>query len=147
MEAHWNLTDQQFTHQFANGSLEPSLFTHQAHLRLAWIRLGQLGVAQAAHLITKEIKAFATLHGDPEKYHHTLTIAAIQVVHHFMNKSEAKTFQELIAEYPVLIQSFKSLILSHYTPELIFSDYAKQHYSTPDLLDFDYPIENQLNIG
>ena len=35
MEKHLELSDQELEFQFSNGSLEPTLFTHEVHLRVA----------------------------------------------------------------------------------------------------------------
>lgn len=37
MKTHHQLNDQQFEEQFQNCTFDPTLFTHEAHLRLAWI--------------------------------------------------------------------------------------------------------------
>jgi hypothetical protein len=37
MEKHLELTDLEFEANFKNCSLNPDIFSHEAHLRLAWI--------------------------------------------------------------------------------------------------------------
>lgn len=146
MEAHFKLSDEQFATQFANGTLPGAWFTHTAHLRLAWVYINQYGLRQAMQKVGAEIKSFATLNGDPEKYHHTLTLAAVQVIYHFMHKDDATTsFHQLIDRFPGLNSSFKSLIMSHYSPNVIFTDQAKSQYVPPDLLAFDDFTGNQLD--
>jgi len=146
MEAHFKLSDLQFTTQFAQGTLPGAWFTHTAHLRLAWVYINQYGMNQAMQKVGVEIRSFATQHGDPEKYHHTLTLASVQVIYHFMKKDVTNTsFQQLIDRFPVLTTSFKSLIMSHYSPEVIFNDQAKSHYVPPNLLAFDDFTGNQLD--
>ncbi len=44
MEEHFYLTDIQFERQFANCSLNPELFSHEAHLRLAWLHISKYGL-------------------------------------------------------------------------------------------------------
>ena len=39
MQDHRQLTDQEFSAQFEQTTLDAALFNHEAHLRLAWIHL------------------------------------------------------------------------------------------------------------
>jgi hypothetical protein len=42
-ELHFSLTDIEFENQFENGTLKPELFSHEAHVRLAWIHIKKYG--------------------------------------------------------------------------------------------------------
>lgn len=137
MEAHFDLSDKEFARQFANCTLNPQYFTHQAHLRLAWIHIIQYGINKAIENITGQISHFATSNGDTEKYHETITVAAVRTVYHFMLKSEANDFQQLLKEYPRLYTSFQSLLGSHYSDNILYSKHAKQNFIPPDLMPYD----------
>ena len=135
--SHKSLEDQEFEHAFKTGELPPSFFSHEAHLRLAWIYLGKYGMDNAIVMICKQIEFFDNLHGDGEKFHVTLTMAAIKVVHHFMLKSNAADFPSFMIEFPVLNSDFNSLLLQHYDQGMLFSPEAKTEFIAPDLLPFD----------
>lgn len=137
MEKHFDLTDHEFETQFADRSLEPSLFTHEAHLRLAWIHINRYGVEAAIDNICQQINAFATAHGDHDKFHKTVTVAAVRAVYHFILKSESGDFADFIAEHPRLKSSFKQLIDAHYGIDIFKSEQARKEFIEPDLLPFD----------
>lgn len=136
MEQHHQLSDYEFSTRFGDGSLEPSYFTHEAHLRLAWIYVQKLGVVEACERVCKEIARFDGLHGDGTKFHKTLTVAAVKAVWHFIQKSGSDNFRDFIREFPQLKFDFKSLIDSHYGFDLLASKEAKRRYISPDVLPF-----------
>ncbi len=137
MEKHFELTDNQFEIRFQNLTLNPALFSHEAHIRLAWIHINRYGLDQAIENICTQIKAFATFHGDADKYNHTVTIAAVRAVYHFMLKVDIDSFSDFITIQPRLKTSFKQLIESHYSSNIFASLQAKKAYLEPDLLPFD----------
>jgi len=137
MEAHYRFTDEAFEKQFKFGLLHPSYFTHEAHLRLAWIHLHKYGLENALKNVTSQIEAFTILHDARTKYNTTVTVAAVRAVHHFMRESESKTFKDFIEEFPRLKFDFKELLGYHYAFNIFASEEAKDSYLEPDLLPFD----------
>jgi len=137
MEKHFDLTDPEFEKQFADGSLDPTLFSHEAHLRLAWIHITGYGIEAAIENICSQIQTFATSHGDKDKFNVTVTVAAVRAVYHFVLKSESENFRNFILEFPRLKNTFKKLLDSHYSLDIFKSEVAKKEYLQPDLLPFD----------
>lgn len=136
-ESHIELTDEQFATAFADFSLTPELFNHKAHLRLAWVHLKASGLKAAIESVCTQIAAFASHHGAAGKYHHTLTVAAVRIVHHFEQKGGSLSFSGFIDAHPQLITDFKNLLNAHYSPEILTSETARSQYISPDLLPFD----------
>ncbi|HOY12792.1 MAG TPA: hypothetical protein PLY70_06610 [Saprospiraceae bacterium] len=136
MEAHLLLDDQTFMDQFRNGTLNPELFSHEAHLRLAWLHLRKFGEKIALENITSQIIHYVTLLGARDKYNETLTIAAAKTVKHFMEKQEIDDFQEFIQTYPRLKFQFKDLLFQHYKVDIFNNEKAKSEFLEPDLLPF-----------
>ncbi|MEL6812630.1 MAG: hypothetical protein AAFP76_14975 [Bacteroidota bacterium] len=137
MEKHDHFTDIEFEKQFRHGLLHPDYFSHQAHLRLAWIHINNYGIDAAILNITAQIKNFTKIHGAEDKYNETVTIAAIRAVYHFWLKSESDNFKNFIAEFPRLQYNFRELLGYHYAFDIFISEEAKTHYLEPDLLPFD----------
>ena len=137
MEKHLQLSDLEFETQFEDSSLSPSLFSHEAHLRLAWIHIKHYGVDQAIENICNQIKRFDQTHGDGTKFHVSITVVAVKVVDHFMKKSVSDNFQDFILEFPRLKYNFKDLVDAHYSFDLFRSKSAKTKFVEPDLLPFD----------
>ena len=96
METHFELSDADFEAQFADCKLDPSIFNHEAHLRLAWIHIDKYGIEQAEENIQKQLQDFVAHVGAKDKYHETLTIVAVQAVNHFMQQSKSDNLQDFI---------------------------------------------------
>ncbi|MFC5045465.1 hypothetical protein ACFSTE_18130 [Aquimarina hainanensis] len=134
MEAHSHLSNQEFERQFATCSLDPSLFSHEAHLRLAWIHIKKYGLAKAEENIQKQLQDFVAYVGAMDKYHVTITIMAIRAVDHFMKQSNTDNFQDFINESPQLKTDFKALVRSHYTNDIFTVAKARTEFVAPDIV-------------
>ena len=137
MEKHFELSNMEFEIQFSNCILDPAIFSHEAHLRLAWIHIKKYGVEKAVQNICTQLLAFVTAVGEKNKFNETVTIAAIKAVYHFMKKSTSNNFPDFIHEFPRLKYNFKELMAFHYKKDIYISEKAKQEYLEPDLLPFD----------
>lgn len=134
MECHKELNDVAFVKAFESFTLMPQLFNHEAHLRLAWIHINRYGIIAAQDIVVNLIKSYVVHFGADDKYHHTLTIAAIRTVYHFYQKTSAYSFDGLLNEFPRLKFQFKELIDAHYSEAVINSEVAKYKFVEPDLL-------------
>ena len=137
MKSHFELNDTQFEQQFKSCKLDPTLFSHEAHLRLAYIHLGKYGHDQAITNVCHQLASFVTHLEATDKYNTTLTVAAVKAVYHFMQKSKANDFKGFIAEFPQLKNEFKRLMQSHYDFDIFNSQKAKKTFLEPNLLPFD----------
>jgi hypothetical protein len=137
MENHFELTDSEFEQQFKSCELDPTLFSHEAHLRLAYIHIKKYGLGQAITNVCDQLAAYVTHLGATDKYNTTLTFAAVKAVYHFMQKSNANDFKGFIAEFPQLKNEFKRLMQSHYDFDIFNSQKAKKAFLEPNLLPFD----------
>ena len=130
------MNDTDFIEAFETGEFPPEQFNHKAHIKLAWIYLDLFDEQTAISKTCEAIKNFDQLHGDGTKFHTTLTVAAVKVVHHFKQKSKTTTFDELVVEYPKLVTAFKDLLFQHYGESILTDLKAKTSYLEPDLLPF-----------
>lgn len=137
MKNHVDLTDDEFEQQFENCLLDATLFTHEAHLRLAWIHIEKYGVEKAITKICFQLKRYVEFLGATDKYNETVTIAAIKAVNHFRLKSDATNFADFIAKNPRLKDNFKELLRRHYVTDIFNSQKARRQYLEPELLHFD----------
>jgi len=136
IEKHHSLSDEQFKTQFDACTLDPELFSHEAHIRLAWLHLMECNISEAIINIKRQLKAFVKHVGAEDKYHETLTIASLKIVNHFVEQSETTTFPSFINEFPRLLTHFKELVEAHYSRNILDSSQARQNYLEPDLLRF-----------
>ena len=137
MEQHYTLSDAEFERQFASAELNPAVFSHEAHLRLAWIHLNRYGLETAIENITHQLRNYTKTVGAADKYNETVTIAAIHAVNHFRMRSAANDFMNFISENSRLKTNFKDLMNAHYRTDIFKSVSAKVSYLEPELLAFD----------
>ena len=137
MANHFELSDGEFEQQFQNCTLDPELFTHEAHLRLAWIHIHQYGNEAAEENVSNQLKKFVASVGAEDKYHETVTIAAVKAVYHFMLQSKTRNFPDFIEENKQLLTHFKNLLSSHYQIDIFSSEEARSTFIQPDLAPFD----------
>lgn len=136
MKSHYNLSDLEFERQFKNCTFNPKLFSHEAHIRLAWIYVNNYGVEAASENLCQQIKLFDATFDDGTKYNKTITVACVKTVNHFSQKSKATNFKDFILEFPRLKTNFKDLLDAHYGFDIYYSKEAKKYYLAPDLLPF-----------
>ena len=137
MEKHSTLSDEEFEIKFKTCQLNPSDFTHEAHLRLAWIKINTYGIKVAEQIIHHELKTYVSHFDAQDKFNLTLTRAATKAVYHFMLKSNADNFKDFIDEFPRLKYNFRALMDHHYGFDIYNSSEAKTQYLAPDLVPFD----------
>jgi len=137
MENHFDLSDSDFEKKFISCGLNPSDFTHEAHLRLAWININKYGIKQAEINIQNQLQIFVEFVGAKDKYNMTLTLAAIKAVYHFILKSNSDNFKDFITEFPRLKYNFKELMDCHYGFDIYNSEKAKTQFLEADLVPFD----------
>ena len=135
--SHSELSDHEFEQQFEQCTLVSSLFTHEAHLRLAWIHIEKYGAEQAVKNIPQHLIKYVESLDAKDKYHETITIAAVKAVHHFKLRSKTSSFPEFIAVNGELLTQFKALLSSHYSLDIFNSELAKEEFIQPDLAPLD----------
>lgn len=136
MKTHKDLTDNELVHAFKACSLAPAIFTHEAHLRMAWLYLKHYGLEGTLVEFPRDLKAYVDHFGVSGKYHETLTQAAIRAVSHFMQRSAASDFPGFISEFSRLKTHFRELMAAHYGNDIFNSSRARSEYIEPDLLPF-----------
>lgn len=136
MEKHWKLSEEEFEEKFSSCTFRPLWFTHEAHLRLAWIYISKYGKDIAFEKYSNQLQAFANKYNADGKYNATVTFASIQIMNHFMNESESYDFQDFINEFPQLKVNFKQVLQTHYSGDIFTSKEAKENILQPDLVPF-----------
>jgi hypothetical protein len=108
-------------------------FHHRDHIRLAWRLNRELGVDAAPGAIARAIQLVAAHHGEPGKYHETLTqFWACVVGYHTQRGPEFTDFEQFIAAYPELLD--KELPVRHWRHETLYSDAARAAWVEPDIV-------------
>ena len=131
-----NIEEQNFLNRFLKGQISPSDFSHERHLKLAWIYIIQYGEQVAIEKFSEDLFQFVKNIGEESIFNLTLTVASIKIVSHYMAKSNSSSFSFFLLEFPQLNQNFKSLIHAHYSPNIINSLRAKSELIEPDIIPF-----------
>jgi hypothetical protein len=106
-------------------------FGHRQHVELAWRYLRVHDFEHAAAAMSEAIRQVATAHGQPGKYHETVTRAWTRCAAVHQQRWPGGTFAEFLDLNPQLLDS--SLLAHFYSPELLRSPLARQSYVEPDL--------------
>jgi hypothetical protein len=110
------MTDETFLTRFEAASL-PS-FGHHDHLRVAFAYARRGGVEHAVVRARDGLRRFAAAHGEPGRYHDTLTTAWARVVGHYALLAGDDDFDAFLAAHPRLAD--RDLLSAHYSRERLF---------------------------
>lgn len=118
------MSDDAFLAMLEDGSLPPDAFDHAAHVRAAWLCLKRDGFAGGMARFRANLRAFAARHGAPEKYHETVTVAFLALIHERLHGAPAgEDWRGFAARNPDLFR--RDILQRYYRPETLASPQAK----------------------
>lgn len=138
MEKHWRFSDEVYEEKFRDGKFPPLYFSHEAHLRLAYIHLEKYGLEQSIENMCTQIYNFAIKYGATMKFNATVTYASLQIMYEYMKEGSCDNFRDLTEEFPNLLKDFKGEIQNYYSWDVFRSPEAKTKIHEPDLKPFVY---------
>lgn len=110
---------------------EEPAFGHRSHVALAWRYLQMTDLAMAESWMRSAIRDVASIHGTPEKYHETLTIAWVRLVAFHVRSQKSANFDEFLARNALLLD--RRLPSHHYSKDLLQGTTATRTWVDPDL--------------
>lgn len=123
-------TQNTFICSFESLEFPPNQFNHEAHVRLAWAYLQDCPLLEAAIRFRNALKRFARYLGKENKYHETITLMFMFLIHE--NFRSGEEWQEFKARNPELIQDGRAVLLDYYRPETLDSERARFRFVLPD---------------
>lgn len=123
------MDDRDFVAAFESCTLDPDLFPHRAHVRLAWIYLRAHGLLATLGRYSEGIQRYAGRLGASGKYHHTVTWAYLFVIHERMATADHPSFAEFAAANEDL---FGPVLDRYYSPDTLSSELARTTFVMPD---------------
>jgi len=116
-EKHHLLTNKEFEKKFSNCDIPAVIFTHEAHLRIAYIHLTKYGIGKAIDNLSTQIANCDNKYGDGTKFNKDRTVNAVKVMHYFIQKAKTTNFKALLKEFPALKTNFSQLVKKYNTLE------------------------------
>ena len=113
-------------------------FGHRQHIALAFATVRRYGMPAAADRVCAWIQQLTAYHRAPQKYHHTVSRAWMEIVAQHVAADPGCTDFALVAgRYPALLD--KRLLTRHYRSATLASALARRDWVEPDLLPFRAP--------
>lgn len=129
------MSDHDFLSSFENCTLPAAEWTHEAHIRMAWLMLKRSPYDVALEKIRRGINRYNdTVLKKENAYHETITVAFTRLIAvGRYNMPDGHLFSEFKSTHPLLLDNKLSALLHHYERTTLFSDEARARFVAPDL--------------
>ena len=131
------LSDEEFIRQFENKTLPPKYFDHLGHIKIAWLYLAKNQQCVAKELVCNCIKKYAESLGATTKFNRTITDALVQIIAIRMANNAGQDWVTFINENTDIAEDAVAVLLTFYTPELLFSESARNSVIEPNIKQFN----------
>ena len=134
------MTDVEFLSAFEGCSLSEQLWTHEAHVRMAWLYLRRKPLSEVIPVVREGIKRYNASLKKPLAYHETITRAFVYLINHRMQRGDTSlSFAEFCDENPNLLDRKLTGLLMYYRKETLFSQAAREAFVEPDIATLPGP--------
>jgi hypothetical protein len=112
-------------------------FRHRQHVNLTFLAVRRHGMPTAVDKVCEWIQQIAAYERHPQKYHHTVSRAWVEVIAHHVDADPAcDQFDRFAERHPALLD--KRLLSRHYTSATLASPQARRGWVEPDVLAFPW---------
>jgi hypothetical protein len=112
-------------------------FRHRQHVNLAYYAVRNYGMPDAIDKVCAWIRSLAAYERAPQKYHHTVSQAWVELVaHHVAALPDCADFGVFADANPALLD--KRLLSRHYSSSTLASGPARRRWVEPDLMPFPW---------
>ncbi len=116
-------------------------FRHRQHINLAFLAVWRFGMPEAIARICDWIQHIAAYERAPQKYHHTVSRAWVELVaYHVQADPDCADFDAFAGRNPALLD--KRLLSRHYRSSTLAADPARRSWVEPDLLPFPWSAQD-----
>lgn len=116
---------------FERAEVDPEAFDHAAHMRVAWLLLGETGLAGAIARYSAALRRITARHGAEGKYHETVTWFFLTLIAERRDAAAGDDWTAFRAKNADLFDP-AALLRCYYTPERLASPAARRHFVLPD---------------
>jgi hypothetical protein len=127
------MTDDELVAAFETADLPAGCFAHEQHVRVAWWYVRRYPIGIAIERFSTGIQRLATAHGHPERYHATITVAYVLLIHERVNRTPDAAWQQFTSANADLLGWNPSILDKYYRHETLWSETARQGFVMPDL--------------
>lgn len=150
------MSDDSFLNAFETCTLPATAWTHEAHVRMAWLYVTRLPYDEAVIRVRNGINKFnnAVLKKDMG-YHETITVAFCCLIADARKKlhrpDKPCELDDLKSHFPEFFDRKLSALLRHYRHETLFHESARTSFVEPDLIPLptiseqDYHARNKCS--
>jgi hypothetical protein len=124
------MTDDEFLAAFEAAAIARTDWTHEAHVRMAWLYLTRYPFAEAREQVRAGIRKLNAVIGSPDGYHDTITVAFVRVIAARVTPGEM--YPAFRDRHPDLLDRTLSALARHYSPEVLYSPEARRAFVGPD---------------
>jgi hypothetical protein len=115
-------------------------FRHRQHINLAYYAVRRYGMPDAIGTICSWIRQIAAYERAPQKYHHTVSRAWVEIVaYHVDADPDCADFDTFATRNPALLD--KRLLNSHYRSATLAASPARRGWVEPDLTPFPWSAQ------
>ena len=129
------MTDDEFLDAFETCRIPKALWTHEAHVRMAWLYLRRRPLEEVIPFVRGAIQRYNRSLGNTEGYHETVTLAYLILIDARIDRESSEAaFSAFSEAFPSLLDHKLSVVLEHYSREVLFSNEAIRTFVEPDRL-------------
>ena len=118
-------------------------FRHRQHINLAFLAVQRYGMPEATSKICAWIRHIAAYERAPQKYHHTVSRAWVEIVAHHVgtdpDSPDCGDFDLFAKRNPALLD--KRLLSRHYRSATLAAEPARRGWIEPDLVPFPWSAQ------
>jgi hypothetical protein len=124
------LSDRDLLLGFETATLPAEDFDHTAHVRVAWLYLKAHPFFEAASRVRSGLIALSRAHGAPERFHETITLAFLALLHERLSNASPAGFAQFAEENSDLLST--SVLKKFYSSGRLEQPAARTGFLLPD---------------
>jgi hypothetical protein len=125
------MSDNEFLIAFDSCTIPKALWTHEAHVRVAWLCLSRMPFPAAVDHVRNGIDKYNRSLGNVTGYHDTVTVAFVRII--AAKRREGESFAQFRDLHPELFSKESPILLTHYTKARLDSEEARAAFVEADL--------------
>jgi hypothetical protein len=125
------MSDAEFLAAFEAAAIPRPGWTHEAHVRMAWLYLTRFPPDEALERVRVGIRRLNAVIGSADGYHETITVAFVRVI--AARLAPGEDYAAFRDRNPELFDRTLASLLRHYTKERLHSPEARRNFLPPDL--------------